>query len=69
MNAPLSTLARRIADELRAEPRHFSQVVEAHADVAWPDFLKAWGEVRAANVLARDDAGRYLVPVEGSGSR
>jgi len=28
--------------------------------VAWRDLLLAWGEVRAADILKRDDAGRYL---------
>jgi hypothetical protein len=33
--------------------------VEAHADIAWRDFLRAWGEVRAADVLGREEDGRY----------
>ena len=33
----------------------------AFAAVAWRDFLRAWGEVRAADVLARDDDGRYAI--------
>ena len=33
-------------------------------DVAWPDFLRAWGEIRAADVLKRDDAGRYLISTQ-----
>lgn len=33
----------------------------ARGDVAWRDFLYAWGEVRSADVLERDDAGRYCV--------
>lgn len=57
----MSPLARAIVTELRTEPRHFGEVVEAHMDVPWRDFLGAWGEVRAADVLMRDDAGRYLV--------
>lgn len=57
----MSGLARRLVEELRERPRQFSELVEAHMDVAWRDFLLAWGEVRAADVLARDDAGRYLV--------
>ena len=57
----MTDLAQRIVGELRERPRHFAEVVEAHMEVAWPDFLRAWGEVRAADVLQRDDAGRYLV--------
>jgi hypothetical protein len=62
MSAIASPLARRIADELRARPRHFSEVVEAHAAVPWREFLLAWGEIRSAEVLRRDDTGRYLIP-------
>ncbi len=66
MSPALGALARRIVDELTERPRHFSELVEAHADVAWRDFLHAWGEVRAADVLGRDDAGRYVI---GAGAR
>ena len=64
----MSRLAEVIIAELRAQPRHFGQVVEAHMDVPWRDFLRAWGEVRAADVLARDDAGRYLISASPSPS-
>jgi len=57
----VSELATRIVEELRQRPRQFSEVVEAHLDVAWREFLYAWGEVRSADVLERDDAGRYRV--------
>jgi hypothetical protein len=57
----VSPLAQAIVSELRAQPRHFGEVVGAHMDVPWRDFLRAWGEVRAADVLGRDDAGRYVI--------
>ena len=57
----MSPLADRIVAELRARPQHFSGVVEAHADVPWRDFLKAWGEVRALDALGRDDDGHYVI--------
>jgi hypothetical protein len=60
----VSPLAQALVDALRQRPRHFAELVEAHMDVAWPDFLRAWGEVRAADVLKRDDAGRYLIPTD-----
>jgi hypothetical protein len=60
----VSPLARTLVDELRQRPRHFAELVEAHMDVAWPDFLRAWGEIRAADVLKRDDAGRYLISTQ-----
>lgn len=57
----MSPLGERLVADLRAQPRHFAELVEAHGEVGWRDFLLAWGEVRAAAVLARDDAGRYLI--------
>lgn len=66
MSASLGPLARQLVRELTERPRHFSELVEAHLDVAWGDFLRAWGEVRAADVLARDDAGRYLVGAQAA---
>ena len=61
----MSPLAGALVAELRERPRRFGELVEAHMEVPWRDFLRAWGEVRAADVLARDDAGRYLIPTEG----
>jgi hypothetical protein len=57
----MSSLAQTIVDELRSEPRQFAEVVDRHRDVSWPDFLKAWGEVRSMETLGRDDDGRYLI--------
>ena len=57
----LSPRGERLIADVRARPRHFAELVETHTTVAWRDFLRAWGEVRAAEVLARDDEGRYLV--------
>jgi hypothetical protein len=57
----VSPLARALLAALAERPRHFGELVEAHMDTRWPDFLRAWGELRAADVLARDDAGRYII--------
>ena len=62
----MSPLARRLVSTLQREPRHFGELVEAHMDVAWCDFLLAWGEVRATDVLRRDDAGRYLIATDAT---
>ena len=62
----MSPLARTLVEELRQHPRHFAELVEAHLDTAWAEFLRAWGEVRTADVLGRDDAGRYMIRTEGS---
>jgi hypothetical protein len=55
----MTPLADAIMREIRNRPQQFSETVDAHRDVPWPDFLRAWGEVRALNRLERDDDGRY----------
>jgi ABC-type iron transport system FetAB ATPase subunit len=62
----VSPLAGALVAELRERPRHFGELVEAHMQAPWRDFLRAWGELRAADVLARDDAGRYVIRAEVS---
>lgn len=62
----MSPLAARMVAELRERPRHFAELVEAHDDVAWRELLHAWGEVRAARVLARTDDGRYRLAESAS---
>ena len=57
----MSPLAETIVAELRAQPRQFSQIADSHRDVSWPDFLKAWGEVRSLKSLGRDDDGNYVL--------
>jgi hypothetical protein len=57
----MSPLAQEIHRELQAKPQQFSEVADAHRAVAWREFLRAWGELRAANILKRDDDGRYLI--------
>ncbi len=57
----MSPLAQTIMDELRAEPRQFSEVVDQHRNVPWPEFLRAWGEVRGLATVGRDEDGHYLL--------
>lgn len=57
----MSPLARKIHDEIKAKPQQFSEIADAHRDVAWREFLHAWGELRMQNILERDDDGRYLI--------
>jgi hypothetical protein len=64
----VSPLARAIAAELSAQPRHFGELVQAHMDIPWREFLRAWGELRAEAMLSRDDAGRYGVSASPSPS-
>jgi hypothetical protein len=55
----MTPLAESIMREIRDRPQQFAEAVDAHRDVPWPDFLRAWGEVRALNRLERDEDGRY----------
>ena len=57
----MSPLAEAICRELETQPRQFAEVVDAHREVTWREFLHAWGEVREKNALQRDDDGRYLI--------
>jgi hypothetical protein len=57
----MSPLAERLVADLRAHPRHFAELVEAHPAVGWRDFLRAWGEVRALPELGRDEHGHYIL--------
>ena len=57
----MSPLAEAIRREIAAKPQQFAEVSDAHRDVAWRDLLKAWGELRAANILTRDDDGNYVI--------
>lgn len=56
----MSALAETLIARIKAEPCQFSELVDEHREVPWPDFLRAWGEVRERADLNRDDDGRYL---------
>jgi len=62
----VSPLAKAIVAELKAKPQQFDEVVDAHRESAWRDFLYAWGEVREANVLQRDDDGAFFIPADAA---
>lgn len=57
----MSPLAETMAAALTRHPHQFHDLVDAYADVPWRDFLKAWGELREADILRRDEAGNYLI--------
>ncbi len=57
----MNALVEQLSAELAQRPRQFSELVDAHRDVPWRDFLKAWGALRAANVLKRDEDGNYTI--------
>jgi hypothetical protein len=65
MNLQTSPLAFAMLGEIRARPQQFHELVDAHRDVAWPEFLRAWGELRGAGILGRDDDGNYLIAAAG----
>ena len=47
----MSPLAAALVALLRERPCHFGELVEAHMAAPWRDFLYAWGEVRASDLL------------------
>ena len=57
----MSPLASEITAVLEGTPKQFSEIADAHLDVPWREFLRAWGEVRAADILKRDDDGAYYI--------
>jgi hypothetical protein len=57
----VSPLAETIRREIEARPQQFAEVVDGHREVAWRELLKAWGELRTANILTRDDDGNYVI--------
>jgi hypothetical protein len=61
MNRELSVLAALMLREIEARPQQFHELADAHRDVPWPDFLRAWGELRRARLLGRDDDGNYRI--------
>lgn len=64
----MSPLARKIVAALEGAAMQFSEVADAHMDVPWRDFLRAWGEVREADILKRDDDGAYYIGAEVGGA-
>ena len=57
----MSPLASILHETLQKEARQFDELVDRHLDVPWRDFLRAWGELRQANILKRDEAGAYYI--------
>ena len=57
----MSALADTMIASLKTTPQQFHDLVDTHADVPWREFLQAWGEVRAADILKRDDGGAYYI--------
>jgi hypothetical protein len=63
MRLEASPLASAMIREIADRPQQFHELVTAHREVPWPEFLRACGEVRQAGVLNRDDDGNYLIPI------
>ena len=57
----MSPLATNLKAALEAEAKQFHDVVDNNMEVPWPDFLRAWGELREINILKRDDEGAYYI--------
>jgi hypothetical protein len=60
-------MAASITATLRARPVFFMDLVRAHREAPYRTLLLAWGEVRAAHRLSRDDESRYFLAAEESG--
>ena len=57
----MSPLATTLQETLQSEAKQFDEVVDLQLDVPWRDFLRAWGELREADSLKRDEAGAYYI--------
>jgi hypothetical protein len=57
----MSPLASTLAATLETTAKQFHELVDEHEDAPWREFLRAWGELREADILKRDDAGRYYI--------
>jgi hypothetical protein len=57
-------LVNSIKDYVRAEPRHFSDVVEAYRQYPYREVLYAWSDIRGAGLFVRDREGHYLIKEE-----
>jgi hypothetical protein len=54
-------LAARMAQLLRERPRTFYELLRALPDAEYRVVLQAWGSLREARRLGRDDHGLYLL--------
>ena len=57
----MSPLAETLVATLKETPQHFHDLVDTHLAVPWRTFLLAWGEIRAADILRRDEDGHYYI--------
>jgi hypothetical protein len=65
----MTPLASQIVETLKQQPKQFPDLVDQHLDVPWREFLRAWGEVRSAHILERDDDGNYFIGSSSHTSR
>jgi hypothetical protein len=61
MKHHVSPLAAAMIREITDQPQQFHDLVDTHREVPWPEFLRAWGELRRAEILSRDEDGHYLI--------
>jgi hypothetical protein len=69
MRLEQAPLASAMIREIDDRPQQFHELVDAHREVPWPEFPRAWGELRQAAVLSRDDDGNYLNPHDQANQR
>jgi hypothetical protein len=68
MRFAMSPLASALIREITDRPQQFHELVDAYREVPWPDFLRAWGQLRRAEILSRDDDGNYLIQKANAGA-
>jgi hypothetical protein len=61
MKHHVGPLAAAMIREITDQPQQFHDLVDRHREVPWPEFLRAWGELRRAEILNRDEDGRYVI--------
>lgn len=60
--AEVRRVAERMLTLLREKPVQFMDLVRAFPDVPYRTILLAWGEVREAHRLTREEEGEYHLP-------
>lgn len=58
----VSRVAAAMVAMLRESPRQFMDLIRAFPEVPYRTLLLAWGEVREAHRLAREEDGSYFLP-------
>ena len=61
-SAEVKRVAERMTAMLRERPVQFMDLLRTFPDVPYRTILLAWGQVREAHRLAREEDGEYFLP-------